>query len=155
MKGFHPNPKRDGYNLAGLLWIEAMIKYRRQIVAHTFRKYTGHHIRQLLSNLFNDNNLFLSRKHVALPTGCGCRIPNLGKSKSYIVRYLFALKSLSISIVVKLWQRRSLSFPPTPAVPPPRFWSWSKWLHVLPNCTYILIWTGKGQTGGIHFWIVR
>ena len=151
MKGFHPNPKRDGYNLAGLLWIEAMIKYRRQIVAYTFRKYTRHHIRHLLSNQFNDNNLFLSRKHVDLPTGFGCRIPNLGKSKSYIVKYLFALKSLLISIGGETMTAQI----PFLSLPPPRFWSWSKWLHVLPNCTYILIWTGKGQTGGIHFWIVR
>ena len=75
-----------------------MIKYRRQIVAYTFRKYTGYHIRQLFSNQFNENNLFLSIKHVALPTGFGCRILNLGNSKSYFVKYLFAMKSLSISI---------------------------------------------------------
>ena len=159
MKGFHPNPQRDGYNLAGLHWIVAMIKYRRQIVAYTFRKYTRYHIRQLFSNQLNDNNLFLSIKHVALPTGFGCRILNLGNSKSYFVKYLFALKSLSISIGGETMTTQ-ITFPflQQPHPPPPsacRFWSWSKWLHVLPNSTYILIWTSEGQTGSIHFWTVR
>ena len=98
-----------------------MIKYRRQIVAYTFRKYTRHHIRQLLSNQFNDNNLFLSRKHVALPTGFGCRISNLGKSKSYIVKYLFALKSLSISIGGETMTAQIPFLSPPPPPPPPDF----------------------------------
>ena len=158
MKGFHPNPQRDGYNLAGLHWIVAMIKYRRQIVAYTFRKYTRYHIRQLFSNQLSDNNLFLSIKHVALPTGFGCRILNLGNSKSYIVKYLFALKSLSISIGGETMTAQ-ITFPflqqPPQRPPPCRFWSWIKWLHVLPNSMYILIWTSEGQTGSIHFWTVR
>ena len=118
MKGFHPNPQRDGYNLAGLHWIVAMIKYRRQIVAYTFRKYTRYHIRQLFSNQLNDNNLFLSIKHVALPTGFGCRILNLGNSKSYFVKYLFALKSLSISIGGETMTAQ-ITFPFLQQPPPP------------------------------------
>ena len=157
MKGFHPNPQRDGYNLAGLHWIVAMIKYRRQIVAYTFRKYTRYHIRQLFSNQFNDNNLFLSIKHVALPTGFGCRILNLGNSKSHIVKYLFALKSLSISIGGETMTAQ-ITFPflqhprPPPLVD---FGVEANRLHVLPNSMYILIWTSEGQTGSIHFWTVR
>ena len=119
MKGFHPNPQRDGYNLAGLHWIVAMIKYRRQIVAYTFRKYTRYHIRQLFSNQFNDNNLFLSIKHVALPTGFSCRILNLGNSKSHIVKYLFVLKSLSISIGGETMTAQ-ITFPFLQQPPPPR-----------------------------------
>ena len=160
MKGFHPNPQRDGYNLAGLHWIVAMIKYRRQIVAFTFRKYTRYHIRQLFSNQLSDNNLFLSIKHVALPTGFGCRILNLGNSKSYFVKYLFALKSLSISIGGETMTAQiTFPFPFLQQPPPPRpcrFWSWSKSASsVLPNSMYILIWTSEGQTGSIHFWTVR
>ena len=100
-----------------------MIKYRRQIVAYTFRKYTRYHIRQLFSNQFNDNNLFLSIKHVALPTGFGCKILNLGNSKSHIVKYLFALKSLSISIGGETMTAQItfpfLQHPPPPPPPPP------------------------------------
>ena len=156
MKGFHPNPQRDGYNLAGLHWIVAMIKYRRQIVAYTFRKYTRYHIRQLFSNQFNDNNLFLSIKHVALPTGFGCRILNLGNSKSYFVKYLFALKSLSISIGGETMTAQ-ITFPFLQQPPPPLvdFGVEANRLHVLPNSMYILTWTSEGQTGSIHFWTVR
>ena len=157
MKGFHPNPQRDGYNLAGLHWIVAMIKYRRQIVAYTFRKYTRYHIRQLFSNQFNDNNLFLSIKHVALPTGFGCRILNLGNSKSHIVKYLFALKSLSISIGGETMTAQ-ITFPFLQQPRPPPlvdFGVEANRLHVLPNSMYILIWTSDGQTGSIHFWTVR
>ena len=95
-----------------------MIKYRRQIVAYTFRKYTRYHIRQLFSNQLNDNNLFLSIKHVALPTGFGCRILNLGNSKSYFVKYLFALKSLSISIGGETMTAQ-ITFPFFNNTPPP------------------------------------
>ena len=156
MKGFHPNPQRDGYNLAGLHWIVAMIKYRRQIVAYTFRKYTRYHIRQLFSNQLNDNNLFLSIKHVALPTGFGCRILNLGNSKSYFVKYLFALKSLSISIGGETMTAQ-ITFPflQQPHPSPIYFGVEANRLHVLPNSMYILIWTSEGQTGSIHFWTVR
>ena len=158
MKGFHPNPQRDGYNLAGLHWIVAMIKYRRQIVAYTFRKYTRYHIRQLFSNQLNDNNLFLSIKHVALPTGFGCRILNLGNSKSHIVKYLFVLKSLSISIGGETMTAQ-ITFPFLQQPPPPSplvdFGVEANRLHVLPNSMYILIWTSEGQTGSIHFWTVR
>ena len=157
MKAFHPNPQRDGYNLAGLHWIVAMIKYRRQIVAYTFRKYTRYHIRQLFSNQLNDNNLFLSIKHVALPTGFGCRILNLGNSKSYFVKYLFALKSLSISIGGETMTAQ-ITFPFLQQPPPPTlvdFGVEANRLHVLPNSMYILIWTSEGQTGSIHFWTVR
>ena len=156
MKGFHPNPQRDGYNLAGLHWIVAMIKYRRQIVAYTFRKYTRYHIRQLFSNQLSDNNLFLSIKHVALPTGFGCRILNLGNSKSYFVKYLFALKSLSISIGGETMTAQ-ITFPFLQQPPPPLvdFGVEANRLHVLPNSMYILIWTSEGQTGSIHFWTVR
>ena len=159
MKGFHPNPQRDGYNLAGLHWIVAMIKYRRQIVAYTFRKYTRYHIRQLFSNQLSDNNLFLSIKHVALPTGFGCRILNLGNSKSYFVKYLFALKSLSISIGGETMTAQItfpfLQQPPPPPSPLVDFGVEANRLHVLPNSMYILIWTSEGQTGSIHFWTVR
>ena len=156
MKGFHPNPQRDGYNLAGLHWIVAMIKYRRQIVAYTFRKYTRYHIRQLFSNQLNDNNLFLSIKHVALPTGFGCRILNLGNSKSYFVKYFFALKSLSISIGGETMTAQ-ITFPflQQPLPPLVDFGVEANRLHVLPNSMYILIWTSEGQTGSIHFWTVR
>ena len=110
MKGFHPNLHRDGYNLAGLLWIVVIIKYWRQIVEYTFRNYTRQRIRQLLSYPFNDNMSSYQEKHVALPTGFGGRILNLGNNKSYLrwniwlhwIRFRFLL-------VVKLWQRRSLS----------------------------------------------
>ena len=72
MKGFHPNLQRDGYNLAGLLWIVVIIKYRRQIIAYTFRNYTRQCIRQLLSYLFNDNkssyqeNMLLCKRVLAV-----------------------------------------------------------------------------------------
>ena len=157
MKGFHPNPQRDGYNLAGLHWIVAMIKYRRQIVAYTFRTYTRYHIRQLFSNQLSDNNLFLSIKHVVWPTGFGCRILNLGNSKSYFVKYLFAPKSLSISIGGATMTAQ-ITFPFLQQPPPPPlvdFGVEANRLHVLPNSMYILIWTSEGQTGSIHFWTVR
>ena len=49
-----------------------MIKYRQEIIAHTFRNYTPQQIRQLLSYPFNDNmssyqeNLFLCQRVLAL-----------------------------------------------------------------------------------------
>ena len=109
MKSSHPNPQRDGYNLEGSLTRISnhkitMIKCRQEIIAYTFRNYTRQRIRQLLSYPFNDN-VFLSRKLVSLPTGFSGRI-----LKTYLrwniwlhwIRFRFPL-------VVNLWQRGSLS----------------------------------------------
>lgn len=59
-----------------------MIKYRQEIAAYTFRKYTRH-IQQLLSHPSSHNKSSYQKKHVALPAGFGCRISNLGNNKSY------------------------------------------------------------------------
>ena len=85
-----------------------MVKYRQEIIAYTFRNYSRQHIRQFLSYPFNDNMS-------PLQTGFGGTILNLGNNKSYLrwniwlhwIRFRFPL-------VVKLWQRRSLSLLPLP-----------------------------------------
>ena len=51
--------------------------------------------------------------------GFGCRILNLGNSKSYFVKYLFALKSLSISIGGETMTAQ-ITFPFLQQPPPPR-----------------------------------
>ena len=158
MKSSHPNPQRNGYNLEGSLTRIAnhkitMIKYRQEIIAHTFRNYTRQRIRQLLSYPFNDNMSSYQGKHIALPTSFGGRILNLGNNKSYLrwniwlywIRFRF-------SLVVKLWQLAQIPFPSSP--PPLDFGVEANGFMYCPT-TCTLTWTSKGQTGSIHFWIVH
>ena len=150
MKSSHPNPQRDGYNLEGFLTRIAnhkitMIKYRQEIIAYTFRNYTRQHIRHLLSYPFNDNmssyqeNLSLCQRVLAV--GFLTLVIT-----SHTCGEIFGYTEFTFDFH---WWWNHDSADPFPFFPP-RFWSWSKWLHVLPNCMYILIWTSKRQTRSIH-----
>ena len=115
MKSSHPNPQQDGYNLQGFPDQNCKTQNNNdQISARNNRVYFSKlHPATYSTTSFvpvQCQYVFLSTKHVALPTGFGGRILNLGNNKSYLrwdiwshwIRFRFPL-------VVKLWQRRSLS----------------------------------------------
>ena len=158
-----PNPIRSGMDIVQRVSQTrivkhkiAMIKYRQQIAAYTFTKYTRH-IRQLLSHPFNDNkssyqeNMLLCQR--ALVAGFLTWLIT-----SHICE-IFGCTEIALDFhwLVKLLQRRSLSllFPPSP--PPSDFGVEAIGFMYCPTtCKHSpdLV-RSKRQTGSIHFWIVR
>ena len=127
-----------------------MIKFRQEIIAYTFRNYTRQRIRQLLSHPFNVNmcsyqeNMLLCQRVLAVGSLTWV-------ITSHTCGEIFGRTEFAFDFH---WWWNYDSADPFP-FSPPRFWSWSRWLRVLPNCMYILIWTSKVQTRSIHFWRVR
>ena len=75
-----------------------MLKYRQEIIVYTFRNYTRQRIRQLLSYPFNENmssyqeNMLLCQRVLAVG------FLTWVITSHFMVKYLVALNSLSISI---------------------------------------------------------
>ena len=122
-----------------------MIKYRLEIAAYTFRKYTRH-IRQLLSHPSNDNKSSYQENMLLCQ-----RVLVAGFLTWVITSHICEIFGCTEIVLDFHWLVTALIRFPSSPPPPPRFWSWGNWLHVLPNYMYTLIWSGKGPKGNREY----